>query len=62
MALFSGGALGTLVRLRCPSCGTVQARAKKPGGGKVKYRCHSCHRSFTREDGEAAAKRKGSSR
>jgi transposase-like protein len=59
VALFTGGAFGTLIRLRCPSCGTVQARAKKPGGGKVKYRCQKCHTTFTREDGERSAKARG---
>lgn len=60
MALFTGGAYGTLVRLKCPSCRTVQARARKPGGEKAKYRCSVCHTTFTRAEGEklAAPKRR----
>ncbi|HTQ03970.1 MAG TPA: hypothetical protein VMI54_08935 [Polyangiaceae bacterium] len=62
MALFTGGAQGALVRLRCPSCGEVQARARKPGGGTVKYRCRRCYKLFTREEGEALARRASPSR
>jgi transposase-like protein len=63
MALFVGGAQGALVRLRCPSCGEVQARARKPGGGTVKYRCRRCYKLFTREAGEALDRRvRGTSR
>ena len=56
MAIFTGGAQGTLVRVRCPRCREIQARAKKPGGGRVKYRCPYCHTTFTREEGERLAK------
>ena len=56
MALFTGGAQGALVRLRCPACREVQARARKPGGGAVRYRCRACHTTFTREAGERLAK------
>jgi transposase-like protein len=62
MAVFTGGAQGTLVRLRCPRCGEVQARAKKPGGGGAKYRCRVCHTTFTRDAGVGRtkpARRKG---
>ena len=52
MAIFVGGAVGTLVALRCPHCKEVQARAKKPGGGRAQYRCRNCHRVFSREEGE----------
>jgi transposase-like protein len=55
MALFTGGAYGTLVRLKCPRCGSVQARARKPGGKEVKYRCSACHTTFTRGEGEKLA-------
>jgi len=29
MAIFTGGALGTLIKLRCPHCREVQARARQ---------------------------------
>lgn len=53
MALFVGGAQGTLLRLKCPRCGEVQVRARKPGGGRAKYRCRRCFTTFTREAGTA---------
>jgi transposase-like protein len=56
MAVFTGGAQGALVRLRCPRCGEIQARARKPGGASVKYRCRACHTTFTRGAGEKLAK------
>ncbi|HVR18451.1 MAG TPA: hypothetical protein VMS65_02100 [Polyangiaceae bacterium] len=56
MAVFTGGAVGTLILLRCPHCRAKQARARKPGGGSVKYRCRECLKSFTRADGEREAK------
>jgi transposase-like protein len=49
-------ASAALIRLACPHCGTVQARARKPKGER--YRCRKCHHLFTRDEGEAAAKRK----
>jgi transposase-like protein len=58
MAVFTGGAIGALVLLRCPHCKKKQARARKPGGGSVKYRCHECHKTFTRAVGEHEAKAK----
>lgn len=51
MALFTGGAQGTLVRLKCPGCGEVQVRARKPEGKRAKYRCRRCFTTFTREAG-----------
>ena len=56
MAVFTGGAIGALVLLRCPYCHRNQARARKPGGGSVKYRCHECHKTFSRAVGEREAK------
>jgi transposase-like protein len=56
MAVFTGGAIGALVLLRCPYCRKNQARARKPGGGSVKYRCNECHKTFTRAVGELEAK------
>lgn len=56
MAVFTGGIMGTLLRLRCPNCRETQARARKPGGGSAKYRCRKCHKCFRRVDGEAEAK------
>jgi len=52
MAIFTGGALGTLVRLTCPKCGEVQARARKRG--RQEYDCRVCHHRFTAAEGQAA--------
>lgn len=57
MALFTGGAQGTLLRLVCPSCGEVQVRARKPEGNRAKYRCRKCFTTFTREAGTPKKKR-----
>jgi transposase-like protein len=49
-----------VLALRCPHCGTVQARAREKEG--TSYACKHCKRSFTREEGLAsaeAAKRRG---
>jgi transposase-like protein len=56
MAVFTGGAIGTLILLVCPHCRAKQARARKPGGGSVKYRCHECYKMFSRAEGEREAK------
>ena len=52
MSIFVGGAHGALVKLKCPHCGEVQARARKPQGGV--YACRRCHRRFARTEGEAS--------
>jgi transposase-like protein len=52
MAVFTGGAIGALIVLKCPHCRDKQARARKPGGSSVKYRCRKCHKSFSRGEGE----------
>jgi transposase-like protein len=52
MVIFGPSAAGALVKLRCPKCGTVQARARGPEG--TTYACRECHASFTRETGAAA--------
>jgi transposase-like protein len=56
MAVFTGGAMGTLILLACPHCHAKQARARKPGGGSVKYRCRECYKTFSRAEGEREAK------
>ena len=45
---------GTVIRMRCPRCGEVQARARKPLGSR--YRCRKCHALFTKEEGVKSAK------
>jgi len=57
MVIFAatGGAHGTLVRLKCPHCDTVQARAR----GKKRYRCSACHRYFDAADARLAGSRPG---
>jgi protein-arginine kinase activator protein McsA len=44
MAIFVtvGAAVGATVRLKCPHCGTVQARAR----AKHHFRCSACHKAF----------------
>ncbi|MFO0571706.1 MAG: hypothetical protein U0263_39140 [Polyangiaceae bacterium] len=56
MAVFTGGALGALVKLRCPHCHELQVRARKPSGSR--YACRKCHKRFDREAGEEAARRR----
>jgi transposase-like protein len=56
MAVFTGGAVGALILLRCPNCRVQQARARKPGGGSGKYRCRKCHKTFSRAEGEREIK------
>jgi transposase-like protein len=51
MPFFIGAmARAALVKLACPHCGKVQARARKPL--HERYRCRYCHKLFTREEGE----------
>lgn len=54
MAIFAGASAGAVVRLRCPQCGEVQARARGPKD--TVYTCRNCRRSFTRDE---ARERKG---
>jgi transposase-like protein len=56
MAVFTGAAFGALIRLACPHCHLVQARARKPRSER--YACRRCRRRFTREQGERAAERR----
>jgi len=56
MGIYVGGALGALLRLTCPHCHEVQARARKPRGSV--YACRRCHKRFSREDGERADKKR----
>jgi transposase-like protein len=52
MSMFGGASRGAIVKLRCPHCREIQARAR----GQKKYTCRKCKKVFTREEGEAAAK------
>lgn len=38
------------IALKCPHCGEVQLRARRPRGQDV--RCRNCHKLFRREEGE----------
>lgn len=49
MAIFSGASRGAVVRMRCPHCGKVQARAR----GAKDYECKACGKSFTAAQGNA---------
>ena len=55
MPFFIGAmARAAMVKLTCPHCGKAQARARKPL--PARYRCHQCHRIFTREEGGKKAR------
>lgn len=54
-AIFVGGAMGGLVRVVCPHCGEVQARARKPPGGV--YACRRCRKRFKADKSEKKTKR-----
>ncbi len=43
--ILAGAAAAALVVLRCPRCGTVQARARTAAG--TAYRCRACHGEIT---------------
>ena len=43
-----------LVKLKCPHCRTAQVRGVKEKGEP--YRCTTCHKTFTREEGEKAVR------
>lgn len=47
MPLIFGGAVSsaTLIRLVCPRCGEIQARARQPAGAR--YACRACHHGFS---------------
>lgn len=49
MIVFGGASIGAVLKLRCPSCKEVQARARAPEG--TVYVCRACGHSFTREEG-----------
>lgn len=48
MAVFAGASMGAIVRLLCPKCGEVQARARAPEG--TEYECRACGHGFRREE------------
>jgi phage FluMu protein Com len=51
MAFLAGASRGAVIAVRCPRCGTIQARARKPEG--FTYECRACHATFTRAEGVA---------
>lgn len=55
--IFGGGTAGAILKLQCPKCGEVQARAREPKG--TLYECRKCGHSFTREAGSAKPSSKG---
>lgn len=59
MPIFGGASAGAVVKLRCPKCGEVQARARAPKG--TTYECRKCGHPFTREEGseKSSSKRGG---
>lgn len=53
MSTFGGATAGAIVKVRCPHCGTFQARARKAPHSS--YRCRECRRTFSIEVGLAEA-------
>ena len=51
MVMF-GGSGGAIIKLRCPACARIQARARARAG--TVYQCLECHKPFTREEGTPA--------
>jgi ribosomal protein L37AE/L43A len=49
MVIFGGASAGALVKLRCPKCAHIQARARAEEG--TIYSCQKCRATFTREEG-----------
>lgn len=49
MTLWVGAMFGGVVTLKCPACGLVQLRARRPKSEHI--RCKRCSRSFGREAG-----------
>jgi uncharacterized Zn finger protein len=47
MAIFAGASAGAVVKLECPACGEVQARARAPKG--TVYECRACGRPIPTE-------------
>jgi hypothetical protein len=53
MVIFVPSAVAVLIRLRCPACGALQARAR--GSKDAVCACRDCKTSFTHADGALAA-------
>lgn len=51
MVIFGSAAAAALVRLRCPKCGELQARARLPEAAT--YECRKCGATFTQAEGKA---------
>jgi ribosomal protein S27E len=51
MTIFAtaAGALGAIVRVKCPHCGKVQVRARE----RHHLRCTACHKAFDTGTGRA---------
>jgi transposase-like protein len=54
--IFTPSIAGALIRLVCPHCGEIQARARKPEGRR--YACRKCRKRFRREQGEDGARKR----
>ncbi len=55
-----GSVSSSMIKLKCPHCGEVQMRGKRPA--RESYSCRACFRLFTGETGRAAAKKRGRKR
>jgi len=49
--IFAGASAGAVLRLQCPKCSEVQARARVPE--PASYACRKCGEQFTRRQGQA---------
>jgi transposase-like protein len=49
VAIYTAAVRATVIELKCPHCGFLQARARKPA--RSIYACKKCHKRFTREQG-----------
>jgi transposase-like protein len=57
MAVIPGSNPSGSLHLTCPHCGKDQLRGRDPASQK--YECRHCGKSFTREQAEQHAKKKG---
>jgi ribosomal protein L37AE/L43A len=53
MPIFASASMGAVVRLTCPRCGEVQARAR--ASESATYECRKCGVPFTGREGREAA-------
>lgn len=50
--IFASASVGAIVRMTCPHCGEVQARAR--ASEEATYECRRCGKPFTAAEGRAS--------